>query len=88
MDTKDFKGVSLEHLNNLVSILKDFCEKQTKIHVTINDGRLRVNNAETIIVGVYNHFITVKSYVNKYFETFTIKLVDFQIGKAKILELE
>lgn len=88
MNTKNIRGVTQEHLDNLVSILKEYCENQTKIHITINDGRLRINNAETVVTGVYNHFISVKSYVNKYYETFTIKLVDFQIGKVKIQELE
>ncbi|MGN1181628.1 MAG: hypothetical protein ACI4SR_01385 [Faecalibacillus sp.] len=87
-DSKNYKGVSQSHLDNLLEILQDYYQNETKIHISINDGRLKVNNAESVITGIYNHFITVKSYVRDYYQTYTIKLIDFQIGKVKILELE
>lgn len=81
-------GVSDEQLELLRELLKKFKDEDIEVHVSINDGRVRIHNASSKIVGVYEHFISLKSQVKNYYETFTIKLVDFLIKKAKIKELD
>ena len=68
--------------------LKSLKEKDVMIHVSIKDGRLKVENAESRITSVYPFFVCVESEIMHYMETFTIKLVDIAIGKVKIKELE
>lgn len=81
-------GVSDEQLELLKELLTKFKDEHNEVHISINDGRVRVYNASAIIVGVYEHFIILKSQVKNYYETFTIKLVDILIKKAKIKELD
>ena len=67
-------------------IIKLFNDKKN-IHVTINVKRKKVKNAISEIVGVYKNFFNVKSYVNLYYEEFSISYIDILIGNVSISEL-
>lgn len=77
-------GTTDENIANLVAILNDLKEKQTEILITINDGRIKKTREATFITGVYNRFATCKSKVNNYYDNYSIKLVDFLLGKVSI----
>ena len=63
--------------------------KENKIiHVNVNEKRIKKNNCESTITGVYQHFFCVSSKVNKYLEDFSIRYSDIKSGKYSIVELE
>ena len=73
--------------DELIKRLRDLKDQNAKIHITINDHRKKVINAESTISEIYQHFICVEAFVQHYLESFTIKLVDLKIGRVKIQEL-
>ncbi len=81
---KEVKIISEEEI---IERLKCLMDNKQKIHITIDTGRRRIDNAECVIVGLYNHFLIVETMVKHYKETLTFKIVDIKIGYVKILEL-
>lgn len=77
--------ISNEELQNK---LIELYTKKKLIHITINSGRLKVNNVESYITGIYKYFVCIESKVNNYHESFSIKTVDIKIGKVVISELD
>lgn len=73
-----------EALEGIRTDLEKLQETKRKVYITINDGRLKVSNASSEIIGVYEHFVILKSDKNGYNQTYTIKIVDFMTGKAVI----
>ena len=69
--------------------LQKIYETNPNIHVTIREGRTKLDNVASRITGIYNHFMCVTSDVKNYMEeSFTINFIDIVIGKFRIKELD
>ena len=71
----------------IINRIKEIYLNTNIIHVSINKKRKKINSVEAKIIGIYNNFITVTSFVNNYEESFTITYIDLMIGRICIDEL-
>lgn len=82
-------GVTKLDLDTVKIKLKEICEKNKLIHVSINSGRTKLVDIPSTITGIYNHFFCVTAHIKSYQqESFTINFIDVLIGKFKIKELD
>ena len=91
MRTANTKPTNLTKLDisEIKNRLTEIYQINPLIHVSVHEGRTKLNEVPSTITGIYNHFICVTSHVKNYQdESFTINFIDILIGKFKINELE
>ncbi len=77
-------GFSTENFESLRSLLRGFIEEKKRIFISINNGRLKVDKAPSIVTALYERFVKVETKLKNYTDCYTIMLVDFLTGKVKI----
>lgn len=81
----------MDNCNTLADLKKKIFELfkvNQEINVIVKKKRSSVVKAKSIITGVYDNFICVKSNVNGYVEDFTILYKDIMTNNVIIQELE
>ena len=82
-------GVTKLDLDTIKTRLKEICEKNKLVHVSVNTGRTKLIDIPSTITGIYNHFFCVTAHIKSYQEeSFTINFIDVLIGKFSIKELD
>lgn len=82
-------NVTKMDLATIKSRLEEIYNSNPLIHVSVHEGRTKLNEVPSTISGVYNHFMCVTAHVKNYQdESFTINFIDILIGKYKIKELD
>jgi len=83
------KNVTKMDLGSIRSDLERLFEENVLLHVSLREGRKRLEDVPSTITGVYNHFVCVTAHIKNYVdETLTINYIDIVIGKFKIKELD
>lgn len=57
------------------------------VHISVKNGHRKIISAKSRITGIYDRFITVKSFVKAYEELFTITYISILTGDVYIEEL-
>lgn len=87
-NSKSNSSVTKMDLAMIKEKLSNIFANNPQIHVSVHDGRTKLNEVPSTIIGVYNHFMCVTAHIKNYKEeTFTINFIDIIIGKFLIKEL-
>ena len=81
------KIIGYERFGELKNMLIEHMKKSDFIHVSLRNGRNRIKEAKSKIVGIYDRFICVESRINNYDEAFTINYIDILTKNVIIKEL-
>ena len=81
------KIIGYEQFGELKNMLIEHARESAFIHVSLRNGRNRIKEAKSKIVGIYDRFICVESRINNYDESFTINYIDILTKNVIIKEL-
>ena len=82
-------GVTKLDLDTVKTRLQEIFKTNKLVHVSVNQGRIKLTDIPSTITGIYNHFFCVTSHIKSYQEeSFTINFVDILIGRYSIKELD
>ena len=82
------KSIGAADFTELKDKLEKLNAKSNVIHVDLSAKRRRFNNIQATINGIYDRFLCISSFVNKYNESFTITFIDILTNVVKIIELD